>query len=374
LFRFRESEISINPQGIPRMTSIINDDYSIHFGSNSYDRLNAYIATKVPSTIFILVDENTMEHCYAQFASRLETIAPIEVIEIDAGEEYKNIDTCSGVWNALVELNCDRNSLFISLGGGVVTDLGGFVAATIKRGIDFIHVPTSLLAMVDASIGGKNGVDLGPLKNQIGVIQPPVMTLVDPTFLDSLPQLQLRNGSIEMFKHGLIADRAYWENMLELDFDFDADTFESLIYQSIIIKNDVVLSDPYEKDARKSLNYGHTVGHAIESFCMASEQHDDLLHGEAVAAGIVIESYLSHLNTGLSEKDLHQIEEFYSGLELELSFSKSDVEQIIGFMAHDKKNVNGEVRFVLLNSIGSYQTDCVIPVEEIRNAFKLYLT
>jgi 3-dehydroquinate synthase len=356
------------------MTSIINENYAIHFGNACYPALNAFIATKKPSTIFVLVDENTMEHCYGIFAAQLETVAPIEVIEIDAGEEYKNIDTCSGVWNALVELNCDRNSLFISLGGGVVTDLGGFVAATIKRGIDFIHVPTSLLAMVDAAIGGKNGVDLGPLKNQIGVIQPPVMTLVDPAYLDTLPQLQLRNGSIEMFKHGLIADRAYWENMLEMDFNFDSDTFESLIYQSIIIKNDVVLSDPFEKDARKSLNYGHTVGHAIESFCMASEQYDDLLHGEAVAAGIVIESYLSHLNTGLSEKDLHQIEEFYGSLELDLSFRKSDVEQIIGFMAHDKKNVNGEVRFVLLNSIGSYQTDCVVPVEEIRNAFKLYLS
>ncbi|BAO56235.1 3-dehydroquinate synthase [Nonlabens marinus] len=357
------------------MTSIINENYAIHFGDECYRALNEFIAVKKPSTVFVLVDENTMEHCYAPFAAKLETVAPIEVIEIDAGEEFKNIDTCSGVWNALIELNCDRNSLFISLGGGVVTDLGGFVAATIKRGIDFIHVPTSLLAMVDASIGGKNGVDLGPLKNQVGVIQPPVMTLVDPKFLSTLPEQQLRNGSIEMFKHGLIADRAYWENMLELDFDFSSDTFESLIYQSIIIKNDVVLSDPFEKDARKSLNYGHTVGHAIESYCMSNpKQQEELLHGEAVAAGIIIESYLSQLNTGLSKKDLKQIEEFYEALELGLKFSASDVEQIIGFMAHDKKNVNGEVRFVLLNAIGSYQTDCVVDVQEIRNGFKLYLS
>ncbi|WP_194852657.1 3-dehydroquinate synthase [Nonlabens antarcticus] len=356
------------------MTSIINENYTIHFGSECYPALNAFIAQKKPSTVFILVDENTMEYCYAPFISQLETVAAIEVIEIDAGEEFKNIDTCSGVWNALIELNCDRNSLFISLGGGVVTDLGGFIAATIKRGIDFIHVPTSLLAMVDAAIGGKNGVDLGPLKNQIGLIQTPIMTLVDPSFLSTLPPVQMRNGSIEMFKHGLISDRAYWENMLELDFNFSSDTFESLIYQSIIIKNDVVMSDPFEIDARKSLNYGHTIGHAIESYCMATDAYDELLHGEAVAAGIVIESYLSHLNTGLSEKDLNQVEEFYESLELDLHFSKSDVEQIIGFMAHDKKNVNGEVRFVLLNSIGSYQIDCVVPVAEIRNAFKLYLS
>jgi len=356
------------------MTSIINDSYAIHFGEQCYIQLNNYIAEKRPSILFVLVDENTMEHCYARFIAQVETDASIEIIEIDAGEEYKNIDTCTGVWSAMVDLGCDRNSLFISLGGGVVTDLGGFVASTIKRGIDFIHVPTSLLAMVDASIGGKNGVDLGNLKNQIGVIQPPVMTLVDPIFLESLPYKQMRNGSFEMFKHGLIADRVYWENMIDLDFDFANETLESLIYQSIIIKNDVVLSDPYEKSARKSLNYGHTVGHAIESFCMSSDDHEDLLHGEAIAAGMMIESYLSHQTTGLSKKDYQQIADFYQTLNLKLSFTPKEVDEIIKLMAHDKKNVNGEVRFVLLKSIGNYQTDCVVGVEEIRDGFNLYLS
>jgi len=356
------------------MTSILNESYAIHFGSECYSKLNDYVAGKQPSIIFVLVDENTMQHCYAQFISRLETTATIEIIEIDAGEEFKNIDTCTGVWSAMIELGCDRNSLFISLGGGVITDLGGFVASTIKRGIDFIHVPTSLLAMVDASIGGKNGVDLGHLKNQIGVIQTPAMTLVDPEFLETLPQKQLRNGSFEMFKHGLIADRIYWENMLDLNFDFSSETFESLIYQSIIIKNDVVVSDPLEKDARKSLNYGHTIGHAIESFCMSSDDHEDLLHGEAIAAGMMIESYLSHLNTGLPTADFKQIESFYKALNLNLSYTTQEVEYIISLMAHDKKNVNGEVRFVLLNAIGQYQTDCVVSTDEISNGFKLYLS
>ncbi len=355
------------------MTSIINDSYKIHFGEECYTQINTYIAEKQPSIIFVLVDENTMEHCYARFISRIETHAEIEIIEIDAGEEHKNIDTCTGVWSALIELGCDRNSLFISLGGGVVTDLGGFVASTIKRGIDFIHVPTSLLAMVDAAVGGKNGVDLGHLKNQIGVIHPPVMTLVDPAFLQTLPQQQLRNGSIEMFKHGLIADRIYWENMIDLQFDFDNSAFESLIYQSIIIKNDVVLSDPFERGARKSLNYGHTVGHAIESYCMSSDNHAELLHGEAVAAGIIVESYLSKLHTGLTDEDFKQINKFYQSLNLSLSFSNDDVEAIIGLMSHDKKNVNGEVRFVLLPSIGNYKTDCVVDIEEITDGFKLYL-
>jgi 3-dehydroquinate synthase len=356
------------------MTTIKNSYYSIHYGDSAYEELNSYIAQKTPGCIFILVDENTMESCYPRLMPSLETTARIEVIEIDAGEEFKNIDTCTGVWNAMVELGCDRSSVMINLGGGVITDLGGFVASTIKRGIDFIHVPTSLLGMVDAAIGGKNGVDLGHLKNQIGVINTPVMTLVDPNFLETLPADQLRNGSMEMFKHGLIADRVYWQNMLDLDFDFDKNTFESLIYQSIVIKNDVVTSDPYEKGARKSLNYGHTIGHAIESYCMASQDHDDLLHGEAVAAGMMIESYLSNLHAGLSNVDLQQIETFYKALQLPVSFSRDEVETMIGLMAHDKKNVNGEIRFVLLESIGNYVTDCTVPAADILNGFKLYLS
>ncbi len=355
------------------MTSIINASYTIHFGADCYSKINEYIADKQPSILFVLVDENTMQYCYAPFIAQIETVAPIEIIEIDAGEEHKNIDTCTGVWSALLELGCDRNSLFISLGGGVVTDLGGFVASTIKRGIDFIHVPTSLLAMVDAAVGGKNGVDLGHLKNQIGVIQPPVMTLVDPAFLTTLPQQQLRNGSFEMFKHGLIADRVYWENMLDLQFDFSNPAFESLIYQSIVIKNDVVLSDPFEKGPRKSLNYGHTIGHAIESFCMSSEHHEDLLHGEAVAAGMMIESFLSHKTQGLNDKDFNQITRFYESLNLSITFTNEEVQAIIALMAHDKKNVNGEVRFVLLSSIGNYRTDCTVDPSLIEEGFQLFL-
>ncbi|AZQ44424.1 3-dehydroquinate synthase [Nonlabens ponticola] len=356
------------------MTSIISSNYAIHFAQTAYTELNKFIANKQPSSIFILVDENTMQHCYAPFIQQVETSARIEVIEVEAGEEFKTIDTCSGVWNALIELGVDRNSLFISLGGGVITDLGGFIAATIKRGIDFIHVPTSLLGMVDAAIGGKNGVDLGHLKNQIGVIQPPAMTLVDPLFLDTLPQQQLLNGSIEMFKHGLIADRRYWENMLDLQLNFDHDRLDPLIYQSVVIKNDVVMGDPFEKGARKSLNYGHTIGHAIESYCMSSQDHETLLHGEAIAAGILIESYLSSQFTGLSDADFDQIKKWYQSLELDIKFDIKDVEAMIGLMAHDKKNVNGETRFVLLESIGAFKTDCTVPVDDILTGFKLYLS
>jgi 3-dehydroquinate synthase len=253
----------------------------------------------------------------------------------------------------------------------VITDLGGFVASTIKRGIPFIHVPTTVLGMVDAAIGGKNGVDLGHLKNQIGVIVPPQMTLIDVTFLRTLDQRQLLNGSIEMFKHGLIGDRKYWENMIEVKDDYYSDIFEGLIYQSVVIKNDVVKSDPFEKGARKSLNYGHTIGHAIESFCLSSENHESLLHGEAIAAGLYLESFLSHLHTGLSKNEFQEIEVWFKNLDMQLSFSAFEIRQMLELMTHDKKNVNGQIRFVLLKSIGTFITDQTVPEEDVIKAFGL---
>ncbi len=178
--------------------------------SESYDKLNEYIYVENPSKIFILVDENTHTHCLSPFLQRLETSIPIEVVEMEAGEENKSLVTCEGIWNALSEMGADRKSLMINLGGGVVTDLGGFVAGTFKRGIAFINVPTTLLAMVDASVGGKTGIDLGNLKNQIGVITQPEMVLIDSSFLSTLPPAEMRSGLAEVLKHGLIADKEYW--------------------------------------------------------------------------------------------------------------------------------------------------------------------
>jgi 3-dehydroquinate synthase len=301
----------------------------------------------------------------------IETEARIEIIEVEPGEEHKNIETCSGVWSAMIELGCDRNSLMINLGGGVITDLGGFIASTIKRGISFVHVPTTVLGMVDAAIGGKNGVDIGHLKNQIGVIVPPEMTLIDTSYLLSLEKRQLLNGSIEMFKHGLIADRAYWNAMIQIGDDYYSETFKSLIYQSAVIKNKVVNSDPFEKGPRKSLNYGHTIGHAIESFCLSNEHQESLLHGEAIAAGLYLESYLSHVHTGLNKKDFDEIASWYQQIGLKLTFTSSEIEQMLELMMHDKKNVNGEIRFVLLESIGSFVTDQTVPVEEVIKSFSL---
>lgn len=353
------------------MKSILTDNSQIHFQKKAYSELNKFIALRAPSCIFILVDENTMQHCYPVFIPLLETTARIEVIEIDAGEAFKNIETCTGVWGAMIELGVDRNSILINLGGGVVTDLGGFIGATIKRGISFIHIPTTVLGMVDAAIGGKNGVDIGHLKNQIGVIVSPAMTLIDTTYLKTLDQRQLHNGSIEMFKHGLISSRDYWKDMLHINNDFYTSRFEQLIYQSAVIKNKVVISDPFEKNERKSLNYGHTIGHAIESFCLSSDDHETLLHGEAIAAGLYLESYLSHLHSGLSKTDFEEIASWYQATGKKLSFSNKEIDQMLEMMTHDKKNVNGEVRFVLLTAIGAFITDQTIPAENVIKSFSL---
>lgn len=351
------------------MNPITIPDFTIYFENQGFDALNKWIKEHQPATIFILVDDKTMENCYPYLMPKIETTAIIEVIEIDHGEEYKNIDTCAGVWSALVELGCDRKSLMINLGGGVITDLGGFVASTIKRGIPFIHIPTSLLGMVDAAIGGKNGVDLGNLKNQVGVINPPVMTVIDPAFLKTLPQQHLVNGSIEMFKHGLISDRVYWNDM-KASQGFYSDHFNSLIYQSAIIKSDIVAMDPFEQGARKALNYGHTAGHAIESYLMEHNARKAVLHGEAIAAGIVVESYLSVQYAGLSQDSYDEIKQWYTTLELNFSFTDEEVLEMIELMKYDKKNSNGAIKFVLLETIGSFVTNQVVSNDLILEAFQ----
>jgi 3-dehydroquinate synthase len=353
------------------MVPIENQNARIFFKEQGYKALNEILLEKKPSSIFILVDENSMEHCYPIFMGLLETTARIEVIEIEAGEQFKTIETCSGVWAALVELGCDRASTMINLGGGVITDLGGFVASTIKRGIDFIHVPTTVLAMVDAAVGGKNGVDLGHLKNQIGTINPPLFTLVDTEFLSTLPQNHLINGSIEMFKHGLIADRAYWKDMIAVGEDYLSSAFDNLIHRSVVIKSTVVASDPFEKGARKSLNYGHTIGHAIESFCLSSDDHRSLLHGEAIAVGLYLESYLSCLHTDLSQEDFKEIEDWFLSLNIKVSFKAADLKLILEIMSHDKKNVGGELRFVLITEIGNYKVDQAVSEADVLKAFEL---
>jgi 3-dehydroquinate synthase len=343
----------------------------VFYSEKAYENLNRFLKETEFSSVFIFVDTNTQNLCLPSFLQKLETSLTIEVIEMEPGEENKHIETCSGVWNVLSELGADRKSLIINLGGGVVTDLGGFVASTFKRGIAYINVPTTLLSMVDASVGGKTGVDLGNLKNQVGVITEPEMVVIDTAFLETLAAAEMRSGLAEIFKHGLISNRAYWNKATNLK-ELTLDDLDGLIAESVHIKKQIVQQDPRENGLRKTLNFGHTFGHAIESYFLTHPHKAKLLHGEAVAAGMIIASYLSNKLTKLPDPEFEEIKEklleVYPPIELEVE----DFEGIIDLLKFDKKNSHGKINFVLLRKIGEPVFDCSVPMELLQESLQLY--
>lgn len=342
--------------------------HNIYFEDLATAALTQHMANKKYSKVFVLVDSNTKKHCLEQFTVnggfKIDT-----VIEIKPGEENKTLQTCTIVWNALSTAGGDRKSVLINLGGGVVTDLGGFVASTFKRGIDFINVPTTLLAMVDASIGGKTGVDFEGLKNQIGVINQPQLILVFSEFLKTLDQRQVKSGFAEMLKHGLICDFKYWKELIQLD---NLNHIGNYVEKSTEIKSNVVEQDPYEAGLRKTLNFGHTLGHAIESYFLMDTNRETLLHGEAIAAGMILEGFLSHELTGLSKLELDEIKQSFLDRYEKIEFNTSEIESIITLLQHDKKNTHGKINFVLLNAIGKSVIDVKVAPELFEKAFAYY--
>lgn len=344
----------------------------IFYIENAYDELNDYLERSFPSSIFIIVDSNTQDHCLPLLLPHLETSARIEVIEMEPGEEFKNIETCTGIWKVLSELEADRKSIVINLGGGVVTDLGGFVASTFKRGIAYINIPTTLLAMVDASVGGKTGVDLDNLKNQIGVITQPEMVLIDIQYLSTLPTAEMRSGLAEILKHGLIASRSYWNKATRLT-ELTLDDLDGLIKESVEIKTEVVKKDPREENLRKTLNFGHTFGHAIESYFLTHPKKNKLLHGEAVAAGMIIASFLSHRLMSFPENDLNEITEILFDLYPMIDLEEEDINPIIDLLKYDKKNSHGNINFVLLRNIGECEIGCQVPENLLIEGLRYYM-
>lgn len=353
------------------LKTIQASNHPIYFNQKSYPALNLHLKETKYSTLFIIVDNNTNEFCLSKLLPFIETDSTIEIIEFEAGEINKNIETCINIWNVLTELGADRKSLIINLGGGVVTDLGGFVASTFKRGIDFINIPTTLLSMVDASVGGKNGVDLGNLKNQIGVFNLPIMVLVDTEYLDTVPQNEMRSGLAEMLKHGLIYDKPYWEQFLDLQ-KIDYADFDQLIYRSVEIKNEIVTIDPKEKNLRKALNFGHTLGHAIESYFLENESKMTLLHGEAIAVGMILESFVSWKMELLSVEEYHQIKATIKSIYEDIAFDENDIDPILNLLIHDKKNEYGTIQFALLETIGKIKINQLVDNELIFEAFTDY--
>jgi 3-dehydroquinate synthase len=352
--------------------AILASQASIFYAEKGYTELSSYLRAAQPSMILILVDSNTHDNCLTIFLQQLETDVAIEVIEMEAGEEHKNIETCSGIWNTLSELGADRKSLMINLGGGVVTDLGGFVASTFKRGISYINIPTSLLAMVDASVGGKCGVDLGNLKNQIGVINQPEMVLIDSNYLTSLPANEMRSGLAEILKHGLIASETYWEKATNLEA-LTLEDLDSLITESIEIKSRIVKEDPTEKNLRKTLNYGHTLGHAIESYFLTNPEKTTLLHGEAIAAGMIMATYLSHKICEFPSNKLENITKKINEIFPRINLLPDDYDIILDLLKFDKKNSHGNINFVLLKDIGEAEIDIIVPNELLIEAMNYYL-
>ena len=329
------------------MKEIKADDYSIWIGEDSFSKLDISNYSQVA----ILVDENTKRDCL----SKLPQIENALIIEIKSGEEYKNISTCSFIWEQLTINNFDRNSLLINLGGGVIGDMGGFCAATYKRGLEFIHIPTTLLAMVDASVGGKLGIDFKGFKNQIGLFNNPKAVLISSVFLETLAESELKSGFAEVVKHALISDNSLWLKLKNTPFtDLD---WEDIIDTSIQIKNKIVLADPFEKGERKKLNFGHTFGHAIESYYL--EKRTPISHGEAVFMGMILETKISDL----SESDKNEIKNYVlSNFALPYTPKKSSLHK---FLINDKKNQNGKINFTLLNGIGNCSFDNLFSLDEL---------
>lgn len=326
-------------------------------------RKNAY------SKVFILVDENTIHYCYPPLAAKIPAFKDAEIIEIESGEESKNIEVCSQIWSTLSEYGADRNSLIVNLGGGVICDMGGFIASTFKRGVDFINIPTTLLAQADASFGGKTGIDHNHLKNEIGVFNFPEAVFINSDFLHTLSKRQFQSGFAEIIKHGLIADAKYWEKIKT--FKSGQAGIDKLIEASIAIKNKLVQEDPLDKNVRKKLNFGHTVAHALETYFLESGR--EILHGEAVAIGMICESYLSHKASKLSQKQLTEITRFiierYKPIK---AGERIDSEQLILHMKHDKKNSNEGINFSLLSAIGKCEINKIIKKDLIIEALNYY--
>lgn len=353
-------------------SEIAAEGYSVFVGENCLFRLQELLQSEAfrNRRIFVLADENTAEHCLPVLISRVASLSAMHLITVPAGEPNKTIHSCMDIWRNLDHFGAERSSVLINLGGGVIGDMGGFAAATYKRGIAFIQVPTTLLAQVDASVGGKTAVDLDGIKNNIGLFVNPEAVFADPIFFYTLPQQQLINGFAEMLKHGLIADRSYWNSLEQVNF-YEPDSLISKVQHSIEIKNAIVKQDFSESGLRKILNFGHTIGHAIESFSLESDGKS-LLHGEAIAVGMVCEAFISHKMNLLNSAELaeicHRIMPIFPRFELEdMSYHR-----IIELLRHDKKSHSGKTRFTLLKTIGEAVYDREVTSDLVIDSLNFY--
>lgn len=334
--------------------------------------------TKIPhDRLFILFDTETLKYCMpviAQFMNEYEMTHPgqkVQSIIIDHSDEAKNIQSLTEVWQALSDNHATRHSLMINVGGGMVTDLGGFAAATFKRGIKFINVTTTLLGAVDAAVGGKTGVNLGSLKNEVGAFAPATAVLISTKFFETLDHDNLLSGYAEMIKHGLLSNKQHLNDLLDYNIaDWNTETLLPLLETSVNVKRNVVRQDPFEKGLRKALNLGHTFGHAFETWCM--RKGNPVLHGYAVAWGLVCELIMSHQQVGFPSQTLYTIAQFIKDNYGPLYFTCDDYNALYELMTHDKKNEGGEINFTLMKNVGDVALNHTANKEQIGATLDIY--
>jgi len=350
-----------------RQSLIITSDFSGDLCSS--------IQEIAPDRLFVLVDDHTAQYCWPRLEEALKALAgaypPATLITIASSDEAKTLDTLASVWTALSQGGATRKSLLINLGGGMVTDLGGFAASTFKRGIAFINIPTTLLAMVDASVGGKTGINFCGLKNEIGVFNNASTVIIDTQFLRTLDHENLLSGYAEMLKHGLIYSDVELKCLLRFDLEeVDYAELAEMVARSVAVKQRIVLEDPLEHGLRKALNLGHTAGHAFESLAMAEGR--TVLHGYAVAWGLVCELYLSATRCGFPTERLQQVRQFVAANYGHFAFTCKEYDRLYELMTHDKKNTAGHINFTLLGAVGDIRINQAASKDDIFEMLDFY--
>ena len=356
------------------------------------------VAESEHDRVFVLTDDTTHECCLPKVAALLAQYDAVP-ITIPHGDQHKTLGALGDVWTALQQGGATRHSLLINLGGGMITDLGGFAAATFKRGINFINIPTTLLAMVDAAVGGKTGVNFGGLKNEVGAFADARFVIINTCFLDTLDAENLCSGYAEMLKHALISDERMWAEHVNFDLSQpDLSELQRMVAESIAVKERIVAEDPHEHGIRKALNFGHTIGHALEEFALQqaggavvstapenkptpggavvstapnnqlTSGNRPLLHGYAVAFGLIGELYMSARKAGFPTERLHQTARFIRENYAQTEFTCNDYPTLLNLMRHDKKNTSGVINFTLLHNIGDIRINQTATDEEIREA------
>ncbi len=344
---------------------------TILFTNQISDAINQIVSSIEHNKLFVLTDSNTYRYVLPLIADNPH-IKGAEVITIEAGESYKNLDSTTIIWNKLQAGGATRKSLMLNIGGGVITDMGGFAASTFKRGMKFVNIPTTLLSAVDAAIGGKTGINYGGLKNEIGVFNEAQAVIISTTFLKTLPLNEIKSGYAEMLKHGLLSNTITDINQL-LEYDLSEPNYDNLLQllkESVEVKRSVVTEDPFEQGIRRALNLGHTVGHAFESLSM--KRGTPIAHGYAVAWGLIVELTISHMELGFDSSQLYRLGNYVRENYGTINITCDDYPSLIEYMRHDKKSNNGELNFSLLNSIGDIKIDCEVEDKGVEAALDIF--